>query len=32
MDFKEFYQQCGLKEYPFNTFTTEDEAKANELL
>ncbi|MCQ4758995.1 P-loop ATPase, Sll1717 family [Enterocloster bolteae] len=31
MDFKEFYQQCGLKEYPFNTFTTEDEAKANEL-
>ncbi len=31
MDFKEFYQQCGLNEYPFNTFTTEDEAKANEL-
>ena len=25
MTFAEFYHQFGLNEYPFNTFTTEDE-------
>ena len=31
MDFKEFYQACGLGDYPFNTFTTEEENDAEEL-
>lgn len=31
MDFQEFYQACGLGEYPFNTFTTEEEKYAEKL-
>lgn len=27
MSFKDFYNQFGLKEFPFNTFTTEDETE-----
>ena len=31
MTFAEFYYKFGLAEYPFNTFTTEDERKTKEL-
>lgn len=31
MTFSDFYNQFGLNEYPFNTFTTEDENKKAEL-
>lgn len=31
MTFAEFYHQFGLAEYPFNTFTTEDEKETKEL-
>lgn len=31
MTFSDFYNKFGLKEYPFNTFTTEDENKKAEL-
>ena len=27
MTYKEYYQKIGLKEFPFNTFTTEDESE-----